>query len=255
MNIAIVTGASSGMGREAAKQLDKIFTDKIDEIWLIARRGERLRELSELMNHSTRILTLDLLEEKDLAEFELALNLASPNVKMLVNAAGFGVIGSFAGSYIKEQKDMVELNCQALMRVTYSTLEYMEKGARIVQFASAAAFLPQPGFAVYAASKSFVYSFSKALNMELKEKGISVTAVCPGPVSTEFFTIAEKNEKTPFIKKWFMADAQKVVQKALYDSYKRRSISVYSLSMNIFRWFAKMYPDDLVMKFFCIFKK
>lgn len=255
MNIAIVTGASSGMGREAAKQLDKIFTDKIDEIWLIARRSERLRELSELMKHSTRILTLDLLEEKDLAEFELALNLASPNVKMLVNAAGFGVIGPFCGGYIKEQKEMVGLNCEALMRVTYSCLEYMEKGGRIVQFASSAAFLPQPGFAVYAASKSFVYSFSKALNIELKEKGISVTAVCPGPVSTEFFTIAEKNESTPFFKKWFMADAKKVVQKALYDSYKRKSVSVYSISMNIFRVVSKLLPDDLVMKLFCIFKK
>ncbi len=119
MNIILITGASSGMGREAAKQLDGIFTSGISEIWLVARRTDRLEELSKELTHKTRILPLDLCDEHDLQELELSLNLINPNIKMLVNASGFGILGNFKNGKMKDQTGMVRLNCEALTRVTY----------------------------------------------------------------------------------------------------------------------------------------
>ena len=251
MNVLIITGASSGMGRETAVQLDKIYTTGIDEIWLVARRKARLEELAGTLTHRTRIFPLDLTDEKNIQEFDLTLNMINPNVKMLVNASGFGIMGNFTDVYAKEHTDVVKLNCEALTRVTHMVLEYMREGARILQFASSAAFMPQPGFAVYAASKAYVLSFSRALNAELADRGISVTAVCPGPVNTEFFDIAEKNGTNYHFKKLFMADKEGVVRRALADAYHRRDVSVYSFAMNLFRAVAKVVPHRLVM---CLLK-
>ena len=247
MNIVLITGASSGMGREFARQIDKIYTDGIEEIWLVARRKARLEELADELFHKTRIFPMDLTDEKAMADLELTLNLVNPNIKLLVNASGFGIMGKFTDVYAKEHADVIRLNCEALTNVTHMALSYMRRGARIVQFASSAAFLPQPGFAVYAASKSYVLSFSRALNNELKEREISVTAVCPGPVNTEFFDIAEKNGTNYHFKKAFMASEDKVVKKALLDAYHRKDVSVYSLSMTLFRFAAKIVPHKFIM--------
>ncbi|MCR5278284.1 MAG: SDR family NAD(P)-dependent oxidoreductase [Lachnospiraceae bacterium] len=254
MNIAIITGASSGMGRESARQLDKIYTDGIDEIWLVARRKARLEELAAELNHRTRIFPLDLTDDKCIQEFDLTLNLVNPNVKFLVNASGFGVMGKFSAVYAKEHGEVIRLNCEALTKVTHMVIDYMREGARILQFASSAAFMPQPGFAVYAASKAYVLSFSRALNAELKERDISVTAVCPGPVNTEFFEIAEKNGTNFHFKKAFMADKESVVRKAMTDAYHRKDMSVYSLSMNLFLILTKIVPHGLIMFLLKFFK-
>lgn len=251
MNIAIITGASSGMGRETARQLDRIYTDGIDEIWLVARRKARLEELASELKHRTRLFPIDLTDEKSITDFELTLNMINPNVKILVNASGFGINGRFTDVYAKEHADVIRLNCEALTRVTHMVLDYMRNGARMIQFASAAAFMPQPGFAVYAASKSYVLSFSRALNAELSDRGISVTAVCPGPVNTEFFEIAEKNGTNYHFKKAFMADKESVVRRALKDAYNRKDVSVYSFAMQLFRLVSKIVPHRFVM---CLLK-
>ena len=120
---------------------------------------------------------------------------------------------------------------------------------QIIQMASSAAFMPQPGFAVYAASKSYVLSFSRALGCELKERDISVTAVCPGPVKTEFFDIAETYEAVRLYKKLTMAKADKVVYQALVDAKHGRSVSVYGPLMKGFRVLAKFLPADFMMMF------
>ncbi|MCR4727856.1 MAG: SDR family NAD(P)-dependent oxidoreductase [Lachnospiraceae bacterium] len=254
MNIAIITGASSGMGRETARRIDEIYTDKLSEIWLVARRESRLQELAASLKHKTRIFALDLTDEKAVSEFDLTLNLVNPNVKILVNASGFGVMGKFTDVYAKEHAGVVRLNCEALTKVTHMVLSYMRRGARIIQFASSAAFMPQPGFAVYAASKAYVLSFSRALNEELKDRGISVTAVCPGPVDTEFFDIAEKNGTNFHFKKKFMAKQEDVVNRALIDAYHRKDISVYSPAMILFFVITKILPHKLIMFFLKFFK-
>lgn len=255
MNVAIITGASSGMGREAAKQIDKIYTDGISEIWLIARREDRLKVLASELSHKVRILKLDLTDEKDLQELDLSLNLINPDVKILVNASGYGMMGPFKTSKCSEQTGMIRLNCESLTRVTHMVLKYMQRGARIVQFASAAAFVPQTDFSVYAATKAFVLSFSRSLNEELRRYGISVTAVCPGPVNTEFFDIAEQHNANFNFKKYFMSKADKVVRKALADAYRRKAVSVYSLSMNAFRLLMKVFPHSLVLKVMSLLQK
>lgn len=247
MNVVIITGASSGMGRELAKQIDRIYTTGISEIWLVARRTDRLETLSMELEHKARILPLDLNDEKDRQELDLSLTLLNPNVRILVNASGYGIMGDFIHSKRKEQIGMIRLNAEALTYVTSTVLKYMKRGARIINFASSAAFVPQTGFSVYAATKSYVLSFSRSLNAELKPMNISVTAVCPGPVNTEFFEIAEKNSTGISFKKYFMVEAKDVVRKALVDSYNRRSLSIYSIWMQLFAFVTKIIPHDLLL--------
>lgn len=254
MNIIIITGASSGMGKEAAKQLDKIYSEKIDEFWLISRREEKLTELSFSLTHKCRIIPMDITNQNDVLEFELLLSLVKPNIIMLVNAAGYGIVGRFDRLEAEEQAGMIRLNCEALTNITRISLDYMHRGARIIQFASSASFVPQAGFNVYSATKAYVLSFSRALNQELKPRHISVTAVCPGPVNTDFFIRAEKHGNTFNFKKYFMSDPVDVVWKALYDSYKRHSISIYSASMNIAYIATKFLPHDLILNILAKFK-
>ena len=122
----------------------------------------------------------------------------------------------------------------------------MGRGSRIVNLASAAAFCPQKDFAVYAATKAYVLSFSRALGSELKACGIYVTAVCPGPVDTEFFTVS--GELANPLKKLTLAGAPQVVHKALSDSRKKRAVSVYGAGMQAARLGAKIVPHSLILK-------
>lgn len=246
MRIAVITGASSGMGREMAMQIADRF-GKIEEIWLIARRKERLEELKGRLPARIRCFGMDITCEEQREELKEALKREKPDVKILVNSAGFGKIGKVGEIDMEAECGMVRLNCEALCAVTHMVLPYMRKNSRIIQLASSAAFLPQPKFAVYAATKSFVLSYSMALGAELKKKGICVTAVCPGPVDTEFFEIAETANSIPFYKKLVMADPRKVVSKALKDSAGGKAVSVYGLTMNGFRILAKVFPHGVIV--------
>lgn len=247
MKTAVITGASSGMGREAALCLAE-QGKRLSEVWLIARRTERLFALSETLKRknpklSVKILEGDLTEDAFFSAFAERLSLQKPEILFLVNAAGFGKIGAVGELPEKEQAEMLWLNCEALVRMTRLCLPYMAaRTGCILNFASAAAFLPQPEFAVYAASKAFVLSFSRALGEELRGREIGVTAVCPGPVATEFFDIAEERHAIPLYKKFVMADAKKVVRKAVYDCLRKRPVSVYGAGMQAFRFFTKLLP-------------
>lgn len=247
MKIVIVTGASSGMGREAAIQLADRFSG-IGEIWAVARRAKRLEELKEQVPVPVRVFPLDLSLEADRKVLAQALKEEQPEVRMLVNAAGYGKIGAAGDIPLEEETGMVRLNCEALCAVTHMVLPYMPKNSRVIQLASSAAFMPQPGFAVYAATKAFVLSYSRALNAELKKRGILVTAVCPGPVKTEFFDVAETTGKMPFYKELTMARAENVVRKALRDSMMGKELSIYGLPMNAFFVLTKILPHRLLIQ-------
>lgn len=248
MKIAVVTGASSGMGREFVRQLG-YFYRSLDEIWVIARRRERLEELRELSRTPIRIFEGNLIKKQVYRELSCALEEEQPDIRMLVNAAGFGKSGSvekIASEELRAQTDMVDLNCRALTRMTLFCLPYMSRGSRIVNLASAAAFCPQPGFAVYAATKSYVLSFSRALGAELRRKGVFVTAVCPGPVNTEFFNVS--GTLTNPLKKLTMAKAEDVVHRALKDSRAGREMSVYGIAMRAAFLGTRLVPHGLIMK-------
>ncbi len=260
MNIIMITGASSGIGMEFALQLDEHFGN-IDEFWLIARSRDKLGTVAGALKHKTRIFPMDITDPKNRAALEDA---AAGNyeghsgrigasgrpvtVRMLINCAGYGMMGRFEQQEGETALGMIRLNCEALTDLTHRMIPYMRRGSRIIQMASSAAFLPQPDFAVYAATKSYVLSFSRALGEELKDAGIYVTSVCPGPVDTPFFDIAESTGTTLSVKKYTMVNADRVAKLALKDSYKKRPMSVCSLPMKAFLALSKALPHSVILK-------
>lgn len=246
MNIVVITGASSGIGLEFARQMDSHFKN-IEEFWLVARDYHKLNQLANSLQHKCRVFAMDITQTNHLKLLEKTLQKEKGIVRMLINCAGYGIMGPFAEQDKEAETGMVRLNCEALTDMTHRMLPFMKKGSRIIQIASSAAFLPQPDFAVYAATKSYVLSFSRALARELKGRGIYVTAVCPGPVDTPFFTIAEANGSTLAIKKYTMVKAKRVVAQALRDSYDRRTMSVCSLPIQGLWLLSKLIPHDILL--------
>lgn len=247
MKITVVTGASSGLGREFARQISARYS-KFDEIWLIARRTERLEEVADEIKLTSRVISLDLSSKDELMALKELLEENAPDIKLLVNCAGYGKSGSFDELGYDEQLGMIDINCRALTAVTKLCLPYISSNSRIIELASAAAFMPQPDFAVYAATKSYVLSFSKAINKELKPKKITVTAVCPGPVDTEFFDIAGKNVK--LLKRMVMAKPENVVEQAIKDAALGNELSIYGRTMKLAHVAGRFLPHRLLMKFF-----
>lgn len=185
--IAIVTGASSGIGREIARLLQK---EEQLELWLVARRKDRLEELSrelEAAGHKVRIFDFDLLDRNSWSSLEEELKASGQNLRWLVNNAGFGFHGPLLQESVDHVENMITLNVMALSSLTRRLLPFMKKGSKIVNIASSIAFVPGPYYTVYAATKAYVLSFSLGLATELEPLGITVSAVCPGPVATEFF--------------------------------------------------------------------
>ena len=186
-NVAIVTGASSGVGREFVRRLGAGAGGPLDEIWLVARSEGRLAEVASTCPVPCRIVALDLCDPASFGALrdELAA-WGDVRVQWLVNSAGFGRTGSFADVSREDNADMVRLNCLAVVEACHAVLPHMGPGSRIVNLASVAGFMPLPRFSVYSATKSFVIDFSCALDADLAGTGIRVTAVCPRWMRTGF---------------------------------------------------------------------
>lgn len=246
MRIAVITGASLGLGREFARQVPKCYRS-LEEIWLIARNSDRLEKVKQEMTAASgiycRLYVGDLLQDAVYDRLQRDMDTLKPDIRMLVNAAGFGKIAAVADTDTSTLTNMIQLNCQALTRLTSQCLPRMSGGSRIVNLASAAAFAPQPGSAVYAATKAYVLSYSRALGRELSQRGIFVTAVCPGPVDTAFFETAG-NIRIP-AKEKLMARPEQVVRKALVDVRHRRSVSIYGVAMKGVKLAVRLSPDRM----------
>lgn len=190
---AVITGASSGLGAEFARQL----APGAEVLVLVARRAEALEKVKmELSGTRTKVLCCvsDLATEagrSDVCAF-LAANGVKPN--LLINNAGMGDYGSFASSSAEKTRTQIELNITALTMLTHALLPLMETPGGILNVSSLASTLPMPDLAVYAASKAYVTSFSEALAIELAPKGITVSCVCPGPTPTNFSQTAKRND-------------------------------------------------------------
>jgi short-subunit dehydrogenase len=243
MNVAIVTGASSGLGWEYAKQLAP--RREVDEVWLIARRKERLDELAgQLVGAVGRVFPMDLTEPEQTKVLFDTLDKERPTVAWLINNAGFGKIGRFESIDVDSHLSMIDLNVRVLTEITQRALPYCTSGSRIVQVASSAGFAPMGNFAVYAATKAYVINFSNALATELAPHGINVTAVCPGPVATEFQSVAHKDgkDKAP---KMVLAQPGDVVRKSLADARKGKLNSVYGATMKAWEAISGLVPRRL----------
>lgn len=245
MNIAVITGASSGMGREFARQLTQKET--FDEVWIIARRKERLEELAKELPCPAHILSMDLTQKESLTAYEERLKKEQPTVSILINCSGFGKFGRYDQIPLQDCLDMIDLNCKALVAVTQLTLPYLGKGSRILQVDSLSAFQPVPYLNVYAATKGFVLRYSQALGAELKERGIQVMAFCPGWVKTEFFDHAEATSDTAvtYFNKTFTAE--EAVRAGLKDLAKGKTVSIPSWQNKLQTLLVKFAPTRFVM--------
>lgn len=189
--VALITGASSGLGREFAHQLDQ--RQVADELWLVARNRETLAELAEELDTPARAIPADLTQPEALTSLRQLLDSEAPHVTFLVNAAGFGKFGDWRTISDADVDAMIDLNCRALVDITRACLHHMGRGGRIIQVASAAGFAPLPHMNVYAASKAFVLRYTRALRWELHGTGITATALCPTWVKTGFEAVARES--------------------------------------------------------------
>ena len=246
MNIAIVTGASSGMGREFVLQLSEYVHP--DEIWAVARREDALEKLKSECSIPVRPIALDLCREESFRELEQLLSAEKPHVELLVNAAGFGKFGFYGEIPVEEECRMIDLNCKALLRMTRLTLPYMGRGSHILQLDSLSAFQPVPYITTYGATKAFVLSYSRAMNRELQPQGIRCMAMNPGWVKTEFFRHAfTTNEgKVQYFDRLY--EAKDVVKTGLKDLYRtKKDYSVHGLPVRNQIRLVKLLPHSLVM--------
>ncbi len=246
MKIAIITGASSGIGREFALQLYK--RGEVDYFWLIARRESRLNALKEELGGKAQVISCDLTQKEGVDKIKTLLEEQKPEVEYLINGSGFGKFGYFDEIKEEEVSSMIDLNVKALVLITHAVIPYMKRGGKIIQIASSSAFTPLPAFNVYASSKAFVLHYTKALKYEIKPYGITATAFCPCWVNTEFVSVAEKEEGARPKKIYPLLEVRKVVKKAIKDAKRGKTLSVTN-------WFAKfqhlsykLLPDCILSK-------
>ena len=249
MKIAVVTGASSGMGRVFVQKLDSMG---FDEIWGIGLGKEALEEVKAFTKTNFRYFDMDLTDRQNLKVYENALKESNPDIRVLVNASGFGKFGRYDEINLETSLNMIDLNCKAVVYLTETSLPYMHEGAKIAEFSSVASFQPVPYINVYSATKAFVLSYSKGLNEELKSRKISVTAICPYWTRTAFFDRAKKvDHKTrdEVVTKYaVMYDPQKVVKKAIRDMKKGKAVSIYGVKAKVQMVMSKLLPKSVLMK-------
>ena len=247
MNIAIVTGASSGMGKEFVLQLPGAVA--VDEIWAIARRGGELEKLRGVSAVPVRPIVLDLCREESFATYAALLEAQKPNVRLLGNAAGVGKFGTYSRIDTEDECRMIDLNCKALLMMTRLTVPYMAPGSHILELDSLSAFQPVPYITTYAATKAFVLSYSRAMNRELRDRGIRVMAMNPGWVKTEFFDHAFQTNGGNEVQYFnYLYEAKDVVRTGLKDLYhSRKDYSVHGLPIKFQVFLVKLLPHSLVM--------
>ena len=247
MKIAVVTGASSGIGREFVYAVDKKYS--FDEIWVIARRAERLEELKEKCRNPIRPVALDLAADADLKAYAELLEKEKPEIALLVNAAGCGVFGPFEEKDLDALLHSARLNALSLTAMCHLSLPCMKSGSAIINMGSNSSWQPVPYQAVYGASKSYVLSLSRAIGRELRPRGIHVMCVCPGWIKTEFQQHAKHDEYIRYVDRWY--GPEEVAAQAMEDLEKKKTVSILGAPVRRQVALVKHLPVDMVMDIWC----
>lgn len=249
MQVAIITGASTGLGEEFARRLRDYFPE-IGQVWLIARRRERLEALAEsLQGLACVVLPLDLCDAGSMAVLSDKLAREKPEVGLLINNAGCGYLGDVGEGNVQQQVRMTDLNVTALTAVTHLVLPHMGSGSRIINVSSIASFCANARMTVYSSTKAYVSSFTRGLSVELKGRGIGVTAVCPGPMATEFISEGKIAGNSQMFAVLPYCEPKKVVAGTLAASKAGKVFYTPTAFYKLYRILAKLLPHALVAKF------
>ncbi len=246
--VAIVTGASSGIGKEFFLSLTQ-KQEELDEIWVIARSEERLNALRELTPLPLKVIPLDLSSPQATELLTGVFQTETPSVKYLICASGFGHFGAVEKDDTAVLENMIDLNCRSLVALTKIAIPYLDKNGLIMLVASMAAFQPIPYIATYGATKAFVLSYGRALNQELKKQGARCLCVCPFWTKTAFFERATATGGDGVVKKYtVMYEPSQIVKRAWKDAKKiRRDVSIYGFIARGQRRLVKLMPHRLIM--------
>lgn len=246
MRIGIVTGASSGLGRELTKYVDQCG---LDEIWVNSRRRKRLERLQDELTTPLRIFAGDIGADETIGAIEQALRAERPAVEYFIYGAGMGKIGPVRQLSAADRRQVIRVNVMAAAAMTEACLPFMTRGSRIAEICSAAAFAPIPYLAAYAAAKAFLYRYARALGAEMAPLGISVTAVCPYWIKdTEFIALARQSENKPYFRRFPLAATKAfTAKKAWNDIQRRKAVSTPGLAAGLIRAGAAVMPARVVM--------
>lgn len=248
---ALITGASVGFGAEFARQLAPVAAKLV----LVARRGDLLDVLKAELEErhpglQVFVYVMDLTRENQSRDFVAWLERERVHVNFLINNAGMGDHGDFATADWAKTQAMLELNVVALTRLTHHLLPMLRESGRgaVLNVSSIAGLLPLPKVAVYAATKAYVNSFSDALRMELRDTGVTVTAVLPGPARTEFYRVSARGEEAPAgrMRKEFTVPVREVVRTALAAVARDRARAIPGWKVALAMGLAVLLPLGIV---------
>ena len=231
MKIAIVTGASSGLGMAFVRRLDAL--GGLDEIWGVARRGERMEALAAELRTPMRPLALDLTRLESVETLRVLMREEEPEVAVLVNAAGFGKFGTCAELTLQETCGMIDLNCRAAAALTAAVLPYMGRGCRVLE--------------ICAATTAFLLRYSRALRWEAAPRGIRVTAVCPGWIRTDFMDVARDTKNGRTVRSFPFAQRPETVARRALRNSRLLAVTTCGLPALVQRVASKFLPHCFIM--------
>lgn len=245
-NIALITGADGGFGREFVKLL--LQERSLDEIWCVARSESKLAALKAELGDKIVPIPLDLTRRDSLNVIQERLAGEKPDLRFLVNNAGFDKFGPYDAVDVDTSLNMIDLNVSAVVALGLIAIPYMGERSHILNVASQAAFFPLPYMDLYAATKVFVRHYTRALNVELRDKGISATAVCPGWMKTGLFDRAKTGADKTVRSFAGLTIPDRVAAKALRDAKKGRDMSTCGWFVKATHLAGKLAPQRLSMK-------
>lgn len=245
MSIAVITGASSGLGVCYIDAVTKLFSE-IDELWLIARREERLKEVAmKYPDKHCVIIPMDMADMSSFKILEEKLKANNPQIEVLINDAGMSIGSPFEDMELESMLKIIDLNCKGATAITKVCLPYIIDGGTILEVSSTSAFVPNTNLIVYCASKSYVSALSLGLREELKGRHINVCAVCPGVMLTEM----TKPELTKGQSRLPVIAPETAAMRSLKAAKKGRAVYTTGVFYKCYRLLAKLIPHTLLVKF------